>query len=343
MISPWKKISSSQQGFSYKTASQKVNFLLPGTLSLLIFSSLSIVPNNTFQKMGLPAFNKIAQAQTNSKFTVGEVIVVKLDDGYYFATVNKIYQKDGFTMLDFSWDLGNGGGGEGTFPADDPDLFSIAEAEEQNFTIVNTQPENSPAANANNPPPVETTPVVQNPQQNPPQTAPVAANNDSNSTCSGANQLTNAEIQEILRVHNAARAEVNVAPLKWNCKLADFAQTWVNKDVWEHSSSEARQQIIVGNYTGENLAGAAPSNTNIATDGPKGWWEEKAFWNNNSGTCQANKVCGHYTQMVWSKTTEVGCGLNRKSSVMGDDWRQNSAYLSCVYNPGGNISNQKPF
>ncbi len=191
---------------------------------------------------------------------------------------------------------------------------------------------NSHTTNTNNPKPAQTAPVK-----------PVAANDDADSTCSGSNQLTSAEIQEILRVHNAARAEVNVPPLKWNCKLADFAQDWVNKDVWGHSSSEDRQKIILGSYSGENLAAAAPSSQNIATNGPTGWWQEKAFWNSESVSCQSGKVCGHYTQMVWRDTTEVGCGLNRKSSAMGGEWTQNSVYLSCVYNPGGNISGRKPF
>lgn len=192
---------------------------------------------------------------------------------------------------------------------------------------------NSSTTNINNPIPVQTAPVT-----------PVAANDGSGSTCSGSNQLTSAEIQEILRVHNAARAEVNVPPLKWNCKLADFAQNWVNRDVWGHSSSEDRQKIILGSYSGENLAAAAPSSENIVvTNGPTGWWQEKAFWNSDSVSCQAGKVCGHYTQMVWRDTTEVGCGINRKSSAMGGEWAQNSVYLSCVYNPGGNISGRRPF
>jgi len=191
---------------------------------------------------------------------------------------------------------------------------------------------NRPTTNTNNPTSSQTAPVT-----------PIAANDDSGSTCSGTNQLTSAEIQEILRVHNAARSEVNVPPLKWNCKLANFAQNWVNRDVWEHSSSEDRRKIIVGSYSGENLAAAAPSSENIATNGPTSWLEEKAFWNNDSLSCQAGEVCGHYTQMVWRDTTEVGCGVNRKSSAMGGKWTQNSVYLSCVYNPGGNIGGRRPF
>jgi hypothetical protein len=312
-----------------------------------MLSSLSIAPKNSFHRFGLPLFATAAQAQAGSTFTVGQQIVVKLDDGYYLATVTKVSQQDGFTMLDFSWDLGNGGGGEGTYPADSSDIFSVEEARRQNFTIVNGSAGKLPAANTgSSPQPVaQPTPVVPSPAPAA-QTAPPAkpgTPSNANSTCSGSNQLTNAEIQEILRVHNAARAEVNVPPLKWNCKLADFAQTWVDRDVWEHSPFQDRQKIIAGSYAGENLAAAAFANANIANEGPMGWWQEKPFWNNATGTCQSGKVCGHYTQMVWRSTTEVGCGLNRKSSVMGDEWKQNSAYLACVYNPGGNYGGQKPF
>ncbi|MBW4518327.1 MAG: hypothetical protein KME16_01155 [Scytolyngbya sp. HA4215-MV1] len=338
-----------QQRLPLKTVFWNVKFILPAaTLSLLIFGSLSLAPKNSLQRIGFPSFNTAAQAQTGSRFTVGQQIVVKLDDGYYFATVDKVYQKDGFTMIDFSWELNGGGGGSGSYPATDADLFSVEEAGRQNFTIVNANAGNPPAANTNTTPPAQTAPVVPKPAQVVPnptpavQTTPAPANGNTGSTCSGTNQLTNAEIQEILRVHNAARAEVNVPPLKWNCKLADFAQSWVDRDVWEHSSGNAREKIL-GSYSGENLAAAAPSSANIATDGPTGWWGEKAFWNNATGSCQAGKACGHYTQMVWRNTTEVGCGLNRKSSAMGDDWKQNSAYLSCVYNPGGNYGGQKPF
>lgn len=47
-----------------------------------------------------------------------------------------------------------------------------------------------------------------------------------------------------------------------------------------------------------------------------------------------NRV-GHYTQLVWAKTKELGCGLvkYRKS----DGW--NTCYLICNYGPAGNIFN----
>ncbi len=158
-----------------------------------------------------------------------------------------------------------------------------------------------------------------------------------NPQCSN-NQLTDSDVQTILDIHNKARAEVGVAPLVWNCKLADYAQRWVNKDLWAHSSNQDRNQIIPGSPSGENIAAAAPATQPIATIGPLDWLSEKKFWDPKAGQCKAGKVCTHYTQVVWQKTTQIGCGVNRKSSAMGSQWSQNSLYLSCVYNPAGNYS-----
>ncbi len=60
------------------------------------------------------------------------------------------------------------------------------------------------------------------------------------------------------------------------------------------------------------------------------WRNEKASWDNMTGTCLTGKVCTHYTQVVWKKTKEVGCGINR--DITGK-WR---AMLVCNYDPAGN-------
>jgi pathogenesis-related protein 1 len=144
-------------------------------------------------------------------------------------------------------------------------------------------------------------------------------------SCSDArNQLTKAEVDEILRIHNQARAQVGVSPLTWNCQLAKEAQTWVDKGVYKHSSTSF----------GENLASSAPGNGAIATKGSMLWLNEKKYWNNKAATCQPGQQCGHYTQMVWKKTTQIGCGLNRKASVF-PGFERNSAYLTCLYYPAG--------
>ena len=171
------------------------------------------------------------------------------------------------------------------------------------------------------------------PQPKPVQTPVPAAGN---SNCSNSQSLlTDAEIAEILRVHNQARAAVGTPPLKWNCALAKFAQDWANKDLWGHTTSTQRENIIPGIYAGENLSSDANLNTPIAQM-MQGWLDEKPNWNNGAKTCTPGTVCGHYTQMVWRQTTEIGCGINRKSSTMGDEWKGQATYFVCNYSPGGN-------
>lgn len=68
------------------------------------------------------------------------------------------------------------------------------------------------------------------------------------------------------------------------------------------------------------------------------WGNEKKYFVNrpspNFSTTGKFGDVGHYTQIVWRNTTEVGCAL---ASRHGQD------YLVCHYNPAGNVSGQKVF
>lgn len=147
--------------------------------------------------------------------------------------------------------------------------------------------------------------------------------------------LTDTEIDQIVQIHNATRQTVGTAPLKWNCALADFAQKWANKDTFEHSPEKDRQNIIAGSLAGENLSNDSETNQ-IMQKMIQGWIDEKQFLNADNKTCVAGKVCEHYTQMVWKTTTEIGCGIYRKSNSLGADFKDKASYFVCVYNPGGN-------
>jgi hypothetical protein len=49
--------------------------------------------------------------------------------------------------------------------------------------------------------------------------------------------------------------------------------------------------------------------------------------------------CGHYTQVVWRTSTELGCGV--ASCKTQDGWNQD--IWICNYGPAGNIGGQKPY
>jgi hypothetical protein len=154
---------------------------------------------------------------------------------------------------------------------------------------------------------------------------------------------------EILAVHNRERTAVGVSPLTWNDNLAADAQTWA-----QHIASTG--QFIhdpvhtglscTGPCYGENLAGFI-TGVSEPNGGQSMWVNEKS--NFAGGPYNSPyppgctplvdcKVVGHYTQMVWQNTREVGCA----TAPPGAGGLHYSV-LVCRYNPPGNYPGQYPY
>lgn len=110
-------------------------------------------------------------------------------------------------------------------------------------------------------------------------------------------QKLSAEARGILKVHNAARRAVGVAPLTWSPRIARYAQAWANRLA---NMQTLRHRPHTGPWKqqyGENLAMAGGSNA-VATYGETGsrqWLSEKRRYNHRSRSLAG---VGHYTQMV---------------------------------------------
>jgi pathogenesis-related protein 1 len=156
-----------------------------------------------------------------------------------------------------------------------------------------------------------------------------------------ATTLTAAEQTEMVTAHNTWRTEVGTPNLKWSTKLADTAQAWADT----LKTSQACK--MVHSHTagvGENLYWASPltystgkvevqavSSTKVTAS----WGSEKKDYTYASNSCASGKVCGHYTQVVWKASTEVGCG----KAICADK----SQVWACQYTPAGNYVGQKPY
>jgi hypothetical protein len=148
--------------------------------------------------------------------------------------------------------------------------------------------------------------------------------------------LTPGDINDILDAHNKYRAAVGVNPLIWSDALAASAQSWADHLAVEHTFSHS-------GVPGENLA-AYTTGFKTPAQLVDQWGAEEAnfvppcvFQALTTGdTCSTTgdwRNIGHYTQLVWSGTTEVGCGFAQDLTTGND-------ILVARYAPPGNIIGQ---
>ena len=145
---------------------------------------------------------------------------------------------------------------------------------------------------------------------------------------------TNQELaNEILVVHNRERALVNVPPLTWNDNLAAGAQTWA-----QHISTTGQFVHDPESPGGENIAGFF-TGVSEPTGGQSRWVAEKSNYHGGPYIEQPDgPVIGHYIQMVWRNTHEIGCGT-APPGAGGLPY----SILVCRYNPPGGYPGQNPY
>jgi hypothetical protein len=152
----------------------------------------------------------------------------------------------------------------------------------------------------------------------------------------GATGLTTNLEQRLLAAHNRERGELGVPHLAWDQSLARSAGRWAEQLGRQGEFGHAPAAERDGGSQGENLwAGTRASFTPEAM--VNGWIEEKRYFKpgpfpNNSKTGQVTDV-GHYTQLVWSRSTRVGCAVAQ--SRVED-------ILVCRYSAAGNVHGQEP-
>ena len=151
----------------------------------------------------------------------------------------------------------------------------------------------------------------------------------------------------ILDLHNRARTALGAPDLVWSDSLAADAASYLEKMVTQNQgmifSSDppgapdgSMLRHDPDTKFGENLArasDAASRLSNVKTPSVEslieGWLKEKPY------------LGGHYTQMVWKTTKEVGCAI---ATVRGmtEGMHGMNVYLNCKYNPPGNVGQYSP-
>lgn len=137
---------------------------------------------------------------------------------------------------------------------------------------------------------------------------------------------------QVLEVHNRERAEVGAPPLTWSDDLAASSAEWAL-----HLASLGELQHSGGRAYGENLWMGSTGYYSYSAMA-QSWADEKrlfvygTFPKVSSDGNWAN--VGHYTQVIWKNTTQVGCAV-----ATGGSWD----ILVCRYGPPGNWIGEKPY
>jgi len=134
--------------------------------------------------------------------------------------------------------------------------------------------------------------------------------------------------RELLAEHNSERERLGIAPLSWSHKLAQDAQAWAQvlarRGRMEHASYTQRAG------EGENLwmgtAGRYGADSMVGAFVGERQYFERGTFPKVSATGRWEDV-GHYTQLIWPGTKEVGCAVAHNDR---DD------FLVCRYWPAGN-------
>jgi len=147
-----------------------------------------------------------------------------------------------------------------------------------------------------------------------------------------ASKFTQSEKDAIVKQHNQERGKTggnDMLTMTWDEDLARLAQGLSDTCRFKHDNL----QLPGGERVGQNLAWSSRMNEDV-TGMAQGWINEKRVYDLRSGSCRG--VCGHYTQMVWSKTDKIGCG--KTSCTHG----KRGTILVCDYSPAGNFNGEKP-
>ncbi|MCX7365754.1 MAG: CAP family protein [Alphaproteobacteria bacterium] len=132
--------------------------------------------------------------------------------------------------------------------------------------------------------------------------------------------------EEMVRSHNTYRAKHGAPALKWNATIAAVAQQWA-----ETNARESKMYHRPNNKYGENIYWMSGGKVTGAM-AVNAWYGEVSQYNYSKPGFSG--ATGHFTQVVWKGTTEVGCGQARDA--------RGGTYVVCNYNPPGNYTGRFP-
>ncbi|XP_056457966.1 cysteine-rich venom protein [Gadus chalcogrammus] len=139
---------------------------------------------------------------------------------------------------------------------------------------------------------------------------------------------------QIVDAHNAFRRAVqpsaaNMLKMIWSNDVAALSQAWLDHCMLKHGPPSSR--MLNGYELGENLfySTSALDWATVIT----AWHNEVQHYTYPNGSRNGESV-GHYTQVVWNSSWQVGCGITKCGSKY---------FYGCQYYRAGNYVGWPPY
>lgn len=150
----------------------------------------------------------------------------------------------------------------------------------------------------------------------------------------------------VLDVHNQLRNQLNrgevpgqpipnpfLQDMSWNESLVETARAHTEQCRFQHSGR-----------AGENIYAHSLDYGDIV-EGIRLWTEEYQYYDYDTNSSTNGSLIGHYTQVVWDRSTQVGCASTRCMAIY--DSRGKKMWMgtiyTCHYNEPGNYLGQQPY
>uniref|UniRef100_A0A0D9VLY5 SCP domain-containing protein n=1 Tax=Leersia perrieri TaxID=77586 RepID=A0A0D9VLY5_9ORYZ len=138
------------------------------------------------------------------------------------------------------------------------------------------------------------------------------------------------EAQQFVVPQTHLRAIQGLHPLTWSSDLAQQATRWA-----EQYRGNCASATAANGGGGVNVFRGYGGEAWQPSDAVAAWAEEAQHYDYGSNACASGKECGHYKQMMWRDSQQVGCASVTCAS--------GETLMACHYEPQGNIMGQKPF
>lgn len=137
--------------------------------------------------------------------------------------------------------------------------------------------------------------------------------------------------EKIVERHNFHRRKVGVPDVKWSDEIATYAQKWANQLA---VNCQLKHRSDKHGY-GENICMAPLSYDE--DDVVDVWASEEKNFNHKNPIFRHKDLYryGHYSQLIWRKTKEIGAGAAK--------CKHGSSIWVCNYDPPGNYIDEKVY